>query len=72
MPLRTLGRTGVKASLIGLGGWHLGFKFIDEDLSIRIIRTAVDNGTDTLGYSSETHDDRLTISTNIGLPVSLA
>ena len=38
MPLRTLGRTGVKASLIGLGGWHLGFKFIDEDLSIRIIR----------------------------------
>src|SRR6188474_1913745 len=44
MPVRTLGRTGVKVSLIGLGGWHLGFKFIDEDLSIRIIRTAVDNG----------------------------
>ncbi len=44
MPTRTLGRTGVKVSLIGLGGWHLGFKYIDEDLSIRIIRTAVDNG----------------------------
>ncbi|HSE16363.1 MAG TPA: aldo/keto reductase [Pyrinomonadaceae bacterium] len=44
MPVRTLGRTGVKVSLIGLGGWHLGFKFIDEELSVRIIRTAVDNG----------------------------
>ncbi len=44
MPLRTLGHTGVSVSLIGLGGWHLGFKHIDEDLSIRIIRTAIDNG----------------------------
>ena len=44
MPVRTLGRTGVKVSLVGLGGWHLGFKYIDEELSIRIIRTAVDNG----------------------------
>jgi predicted aldo/keto reductase-like oxidoreductase len=44
MPMRTLGRTGVKVSLIGLGGWHLGFKFVDEQLSVRIIRTAIDNG----------------------------
>ena len=44
MPTRRLGRTGVEVSLIGLGGWHLGFKYIDEQLSIRIIRTAIDNG----------------------------
>ena len=44
MPMRTLGQTGVKVSLIDLGGWHLGFKSIDEELSIRIIRTAIDNG----------------------------
>ena len=44
MPRRRLGRTGVEVSLIGLGGWHLGFKSIDEELSIRIIRTAIDNG----------------------------
>ena len=44
MPMRTLGRTGVKVSLIGLGGWHLGFNFLDEQLSVRIIRTAIDNG----------------------------
>lgn len=44
MPTRTLGRTGVQVSLVGLGGWHLGFKSIDEELSIRMIRTAIDNG----------------------------
>jgi predicted aldo/keto reductase-like oxidoreductase len=44
MPTRRLGRTGVEVSLIGLGGWHLGFKSTDEDLSVRIIRTAIDNG----------------------------
>ena len=44
MPTRTLGRTGVEVSLVGLGGWHLGFDYIDEELSIRIIRTAIDNG----------------------------
>lgn len=44
MPMRTLGRTGVQVSLVGLGGWHLGFDYTDEELSIRIIRTAIDNG----------------------------
>jgi aryl-alcohol dehydrogenase-like predicted oxidoreductase len=44
MPMRTLGRTGVQVSLIGLGGWHLGFKYIDDELAMRIIRTAIDNG----------------------------
>jgi aryl-alcohol dehydrogenase-like predicted oxidoreductase len=44
MPTRMLGRTGIKVSLIGLGGWHLGFKQIEEQLSVRIIRTAIDNG----------------------------
>ena len=44
MPMRTLGRTGVQVSLVGLGGWHLGFKHLDEDVSVRIIRTAIDNG----------------------------
>src|SRR6476659_4200076 len=44
MPMRTLGRTGVKVSVIGLGGWHLGFEYIDEELSIRMIRHAIDNG----------------------------
>ena len=44
MPKRTLGRTGVEVSLIGLGGWHLGFDYIGEQLCTRLIRTAIDNG----------------------------
>ena len=44
MPTRKLGKTGVEVSLIGLGGWHLGFKQIDEELAIRMIRTAIDSG----------------------------
>jgi len=43
MPMRTLGRTGVQVSLVGLGGWHLGFDYIDEELSTRIVRTAIDD-----------------------------
>src|SRR5690349_18230244 len=44
MPTRMLGRTGVEVSLVGLGGWHLGFNYIEDELSTRIIRTAIDNG----------------------------
>jgi aryl-alcohol dehydrogenase-like predicted oxidoreductase len=44
VPTRTLGRTGQQVSAIGLGGWHLGFEYMDEALSIRIIRHAIDAG----------------------------
>src|SRR5208283_3483175 len=43
MPYRTLGRSGEKVSLLGLGGYHLGLQR-DEQESIRIVRTAIDNG----------------------------
>jgi aryl-alcohol dehydrogenase-like predicted oxidoreductase len=43
IPYRTLGRTGEKVSIAGLGGYHLGNP-TDEQESIRIIRTAIDNG----------------------------
>src|SRR5947207_4932303 len=41
MPYRILGSTGERVSAIGLGGWHLGFKKVDEQLSIRIVRDAI-------------------------------
>jgi aryl-alcohol dehydrogenase-like predicted oxidoreductase len=44
MPYRVLGRTGEQVSAIGLGGWHLGFKQVDEQLSLRIVRSAIDHG----------------------------
>lgn len=43
MPYRTLGRSGEKVSLVGLGGWHIGVQR-EEQESIRIIRTAIDQG----------------------------
>jgi predicted aldo/keto reductase-like oxidoreductase len=43
MPYRTLGRSDEKISLLGLGGYHLGLQH-DEEESIRIVRTAIDNG----------------------------
>jgi hypothetical protein len=42
MPYRDLGSTGERVSAIGIGGWHLGLKHVDEPLSIRIVRTAVE------------------------------
>ena len=50
MPYRTLGRTGEKVSLIGLGGYHIGMQS-DENESIKIIRTALDNGINFLDNS---------------------
>jgi predicted aldo/keto reductase-like oxidoreductase len=43
MPYRTLGRTGERVSAIGLGGYHIG-KQADEQESIGLIRSAIDNG----------------------------
>jgi len=47
LPYRTLGRTGEKISLIGLGGYHLGNQS-DPNESIRIIRTGIDEGINFL------------------------
>src|SRR5690349_18459497 len=44
MPYRILGSTKERISAIGLGGWHLGLKKVDEQLSIRIVREAIDRG----------------------------
>src|ERR1700757_4524225 len=48
MMYRVLGSTGERVSAIGVGGWHLGFKNLDEQLSIRIVRTAIDRGINFL------------------------
>jgi hypothetical protein len=38
MPYCVLGSTGEQVSALGLGGWHLGFRRVDEHLSIRSAR----------------------------------
>jgi aryl-alcohol dehydrogenase-like predicted oxidoreductase len=48
MIYRTLGATGERVSAIGVGGWHLALKHVDEKLAIRIVREALDGGINFL------------------------
>lgn len=54
VPRRTLGRTGERVSIVGLGGFHLGKA--DEDEAIRIVRTALDNGLNFMDNCWDYHN----------------
>src|SRR6476659_5611580 len=56
MPYRVLGSTGERVSAIGVGGWHLGLKHVDEQLSLRIVRTAIDRGITFMDNSWDYND----------------
>ena len=56
MIYRQLGSTGEKVSAIGIGGWHLGLKHVDEPLSIQIVRTAIDRGINFLDNCWDYHE----------------
>src|SRR5437667_7943841 len=56
MPYRVLGRTGERVSAIGLGGWHIGFKQLDERLGIDIIHEAINRGINFLDNSWDYND----------------
>lgn len=47
IPTRILGKTGVAVTIIGVGGYHIG-KARDQNLAIRLIRTAIDEGVNFL------------------------
>ena len=53
---RVLGRTGERVSAVGLGGWHLGLAHVDEALSVRIVREAIDRGINFLDNSWDYND----------------
>ena len=55
MPYRRLGRTGEMVSLLGIGGYHIGIQKKEEE-SIRLIRTAIDNGVNFLDNSWDYND----------------
>src|SRR5229473_8093504 len=43
LPTRVLGRTGVRVSIMGIGGWHVG-AIKDEKEAMRVVHEAVDEG----------------------------
>ena len=55
MIYRPLGRTGERVSVIGLGGYHIG-KVKSEAMSLRIVRTAIDNGITFMDNCWDYHD----------------
>ncbi len=55
MQYRTLGSTGESVSIVGLGGSHIG-KVEDEQLSIRIMRSAIDRGLNFMDNSWDYND----------------
>ena len=48
VPYRTLGRTGEKVSMVGVGGYHLGRPGVTADESVSIVRKAIDEGINFL------------------------
>jgi aryl-alcohol dehydrogenase-like predicted oxidoreductase len=56
MIYRTLGSTGEKVSAIGVGGWHPDLRHVDENLSLRIVRTAIDRGVNFMDNCWEYND----------------
>jgi uncharacterized protein len=48
VPLRILGHTSEKVSIVGIGGYHLARPGVDAEESIRIVRTGLDQGINFL------------------------
>jgi uncharacterized protein len=57
MPTRVLGRTGVRVSIVGLGGWHIGY-VKDDNEAIRIMHAAIDEGLTFFDNAWDYHDGR--------------
>ncbi len=57
MLYRTLGRTGERVSVIGLGGYHIG-SIKTEQESIQLIRRAIDRGINFMDNSWDYHNGR--------------
>lgn len=55
LPVRPLGATGEKVSILCLGGWHIG-SVKDEKEAIRIMHTAVDEGMTFFDNAWDYHD----------------
>jgi len=51
MIYRTLGRTGIRVSAIGLGGFHIGKPALSDKEAVALVRSAIDSGIDFIDNS---------------------
>ncbi|WP_163714492.1 aldo/keto reductase [Mangrovibacterium lignilyticum] len=58
IPYRRLGKTGLDVSLIGVGGYHIGDRFISDETSVKLIREALDSGVNFLDNAWHYNDGR--------------
>ena len=60
LPTRPLGKTGVKVSILCLGGWHIGKAAMetDEKTAIGLMHQAIDNGLTFFDNCWDYHDGR--------------
>ena len=55
LPMRPLGKTGEKVSLICLGGWHIG-DVKDKKEAVKIMHAAIDEGLTFFDNAWDYHD----------------
>jgi predicted aldo/keto reductase-like oxidoreductase len=55
LPTRPLGKTGVRVSILCLGGWHIG-SVKDQNEAVRIMHTAIDEGLTFFDNAWDYHD----------------
>lgn len=58
MPYRILGKTGLEVSLLTIGGWSIGVDELTDAESIKLMRTAVDEGINFFDNAWDYHDGR--------------
>lgn len=56
IPVRPLGKTGLKVSIIGFGGGHFVRPSIDEQTSVSLVHAAIDAGVTFMDTAWEYHD----------------
>src|SRR5436190_2962982 len=55
LPTRPLGKTGVRVSILCLGGWHIG-SVKDQNEAVRIMHEAIDSGLKFFDNAWDYHD----------------
>src|SRR5207245_9429834 len=55
LPTRPLGKTGIRVSILALGGWHIG-SVKDQNEAVRIMHAAIDEGLTFFDNAWDYHD----------------